>query len=159
MSDREKVINDLQRQIEELEERLAIALEGQPEKEQEPYISKETRLNRDEYCRVGDVLDCFDGMDMKADEVFHAVCLIEWAMSKRSVPLDQLLKEQEVVEPKTIPGELKQKMWNALYAEEDEYEKKFVGKEEHLNWFTVYRPWLQKGFDIAINAIADWEGR
>ena len=31
MSDREKVINDLQRQIEELEERLAIVLEGQPE--------------------------------------------------------------------------------------------------------------------------------
>ena len=50
-------------------------------------------------------------------------------------------------------------MWNALYAEEDEYEKKFVGKEEHFNWFTVYRPWLQKGFDIAINAIAEWEGR
>lgn len=69
------------------------------------------------------------------------------------------LKEQEAVEPKAIPEELKQKMWNALYAEEDEYEKKFVGKEEHLNWFTVYRPWLQKGFDIAINAIADWEGR
>ena len=64
-----------------------------------------------------------------------------------------LLKEQE------LPTELKQKMWNALYAEEDKYEKKFVGKEEHLNWFTVYRPWLQKGFDIAINAIADWEGR
>ena len=65
----------------------------------------------------------------------------------------ELLKEQE------LPTELKQKMWNALYAEEDEYEKKFVGKEEHLNWFTVYRPWLQTGFDIAINAIADWEGR
>jgi len=63
------------------------------------------------------------------------------------------MKEQE------LPTELKQKMWNALYAEEDEYEKKFVGKEEHLNWFTVYRPWLQKGFDIAINAIAEWEGR
>lgn len=31
MSDREKVINDLQMQIEELEERLAIALEGQSE--------------------------------------------------------------------------------------------------------------------------------
>ena len=31
MSDREKVINDLQTQIEELEERLAIVLEGQPE--------------------------------------------------------------------------------------------------------------------------------
>ena len=69
----------------------------------------------------------------------------------RDIPA--VLKEQE------LPTELKQKMWNALYAEEDEYEKKFVGKEEHLNWFTVYRPWLQKGFDIAINAIADWEGR
>ena len=67
--------------------------------------------------------------------------------------IEELLKEQE------LQTELKQKMWNALYAEEDEYEKKFVGKEEHLNWFTVYRPWLQKGFDIAINAIADWEGR
>ena len=64
-----------------------------------------------------------------------------------------LLKEQE------LPTELKQKMWNALYAEEDEYEKKFVGKEEHLNWFTVYRPWLRQGFDIAIEAIAEWEGR
>lgn len=31
MSDREKVINDLQMQIEELEERLAIVLEGQKE--------------------------------------------------------------------------------------------------------------------------------
>lgn len=31
MSDREKVINDLQTQIEELEERLAIVLEWQPE--------------------------------------------------------------------------------------------------------------------------------
>lgn len=31
MSDREKVINDLQMQIEELEERLAIVLEWQPE--------------------------------------------------------------------------------------------------------------------------------
>ena len=33
MSDREKVINDMQMQIEELEERLAIVLEGQPEVE------------------------------------------------------------------------------------------------------------------------------
>ena len=31
MSNREQVINDLQMQIEELEERLTIALEGQPE--------------------------------------------------------------------------------------------------------------------------------
>lgn len=64
-----------------------------------------------------------------------------------------LLKEQE------LPTELKQKMWNTFYAEEDEYEKKFVGKEEHHNWFSVYRPWLQEGFNIAIKAIAEWEGR
>lgn len=35
MSDREKVINDLQSKVEELEEQLAIVLEGQQEKEQE----------------------------------------------------------------------------------------------------------------------------
>lgn len=68
-------------------------------KEQEPYSSTETRLNRDEYCRVGDVLDCFDGMDLKAEEVFHAVNLIEWAMSKRSIPLQELLEAQEPVKP------------------------------------------------------------
>jgi len=102
-------------------------------------------------------------------------------LNERAEQVDSLLKEQEkqiknrneslekareeikwlrgMLKKQELPTELKQKMWNALYAEEDEYEKKFVGKEEHLNWFTVYRPWLQKGFDIAINAIADWEGR
>ena len=96
-----------------------------------------------------------DAMELLKDhedlgtELTNAVELIH----KKNERIEKLLKEQE------LPTELKQKMWNALYAEEDEYEKKFVGKEEHLNWFTVYRPWLQKGFDIAINAIADWEGR
>ena len=84
-------------------------------------------------------------------------CPADCSYGLMSVPFIQqvlaILKEQE------LPTELKQKMWNAFYAEEDEYEKKFVGKEEHLNWFTVYRPWLQKGFNIAINVIADWEGR
>lgn len=74
-------------------------------------------------------------------------------------PINELYDALELLKEQELPTELKQKMWNAFYAEEDEYEKKFVGKEEHLNWFTVYRPWLQKGFDIAINAIADWEGR
>ena len=64
-----------------------------------------------------------------------------------------LLKKQE------LPTELKQKMWNALYAIEDEYEKQFVGTDEHDTWFNIFRPWLQKGFDIAIKVIADWEGR
>lgn len=69
-----------------------------------------------------------------------------------------LLKEQEAVQPKTIPEELKQKMWNALYTEEGKFEKKYVGAEED-GWFFIYRPWLQKGFNLAIKAIADWEER
>ena len=77
----------------------------------------------------------------------------------KTIPLDLCLDILKLLKGHELPTELKLKMWNALYAEEDECEKKFVGKEEHLNWFTVYRPWLQKGFDIAINAIADWEGQ
>ena len=69
------------------------------------------------------------------------------------------LKEQDVVKPKIIPEELKQKMWNALYAEEDKLEKKYVGTKEHNSWFLIYRPWLQEGFNLAIKAIADWEGQ
>ena len=63
----------------------------------------------------------------------------------------ELLKKQEA---------LKQKMWNALYAEEDKLEKKFVGTDKHNDWFTVYRPFLQRGFEIAIEVIvAHEEGR
>lgn len=69
-----------------------------------------------------------------------------------------LLKEREAVEPKTIPEELKLKMWNAFYAEEDKLEEKYVGTKEHNSWFLIYRPWLQVGFNLAIKVIADWEG-
>ena len=61
----------------------------------------------------------------------------------------RLLKEQE---------DLKQKMWNALYSDEDKLEKNFIGTEEHDDWFTVYRPWLQRGFEIAIKVIAEQDG-
>lgn len=61
-----------------------------------------------------------------------------------------LLKEHE---------SMKQKMWNALYAEEDELEKKFVGSEDHHAWFAIYRPWLQRGFEIAIKVISEQEGQ
>ena len=83
------------------------------------------------------------------------VCLT----SKEAQAVLSMLKEHEAVQPKNIPEELKQKMWNALYAEEDRFEKKYIGTDEHDAWFNIYRPWLQKGFNIAINAIADWEGR
>lgn len=48
-----------------------------------------------------------------------------------------------------------QKLWNALYAEEDKLEKKYVGTPEHDKWFMVYRPWLQDGFGIAIKAMSE----
>ena len=59
-----------------------------------------------------------------------------------------LLKEQEAI---------KQKMWNALYAEEDECEKKYSQTDKHNEWFMVYRPWLQRGFEIAIKVNAEQE--
>ena len=59
-----------------------------------------------------------------------------------------LLKEQENV---------LQKMWNALYVEEDRLEKEFIGTDKHDDWFTVYRPWLQQGFEIGLKVIAEQE--
>lgn len=70
----------------------------------------------------------------------------------------ELLKEPEAVVPNTIPEELKLKMWNALYAKEDEFEKKYIRTKEQNSWFLIYRSWLQEGFNLAIKAIADWEG-
>ena len=60
------------------------------------------------------------------------------------------LKEQESI---------KQKMWNALYDEEDKLEKQYAGTDKNDDWFFVYRPWLQRGFEIAIEAIAKQESR
>ena len=58
------------------------------------------------------------------------------------------LEHQEVI---------KQKMWNALYAEEDELEKKFTQTDKQNEWIMEYRPWLQRGFEIAIRVIAEQE--
>ena len=60
-----------------------------------------------------------------------------------------LLKEQDAT---------KLKMWNALYEEEDKFEKKYAGTKENDNWFLIYRPWLQRGFEIAVETIAKQEG-
>ena len=60
----------------------------------------------------------------------------------------ELLKEQEAIT---------QKMWNALYAEEDELEKKFTQTDKQNEWIMEYRPWLQRGFEIAIRVIAEQE--
>lgn len=76
-----------------------------------------------------------------------------WPYAQAIDEIISLLEEHE------LPTELKQKMWNALYAKEDECEKKLVRTDKHHEWFSTYRPWLQIGFNIAIDAIADWEGR
>ena len=61
-----------------------------------------------------------------------------------------LLKEQKSI---------KQEMWNALYAEEDRLEKQYAGTDMNDDWFLVYRPWLQRGFEIALETIVKQEGR
>lgn len=45
-------------------------------------------------------------------------------------------------------------MHNALFKEEDEREKQYLETDEIEEWITVYRPWLQRGFGIAIEVIA-----
>ena len=97
---------------------------------------------------------CFDGCPYHGASKKITECISQLALEA----LD-LLKEQGVVKPKNIPEELKQKMWNALYAEEDKFEKKYVGTKEHNSWFFIYRSWLQEGFNLAIKAIADWKGQ
>lgn len=59
-----------------------------------------------------------------------------------------LLKEQE---------SLKHKMWNALYAEEEKLENHYVSTDEFDKWIVDYRPFLQRGFEIAIEVIAAHE--
>jgi hypothetical protein len=58
---------------------------------------------------------------------------------------------------KTVPNELKNKMWNALFAKEDKCEKHYAGTENNDTWYLHWRPWLQTGFGVAIDAIAEWE--
>ena len=74
----------------------------------------------------------------------------DWELHEMYTDVIALSKEQEAV---------KQKMWNALYEEEDKLEKKYAGTKENDNWFLVYRPWLQRGFEIAIDIIAKQERR
>lgn len=42
-------------------------------------------LDKNSFVRIKDVLDCFEGIDMRKDVNYHAVILIEWALSKRSL--------------------------------------------------------------------------
>ena len=52
---------------------------------------------------------------------------------------------------------IKQKMWKALFEEEDKQEKHYAGGEHNDDWFMIYRPWLQRGFEIALQAFIEEE--
>ena len=53
-----------------------------------------------------------------------------------------------------VDDNLLQKLWNAFYKEEDEWEQLFRDTSNHDKWFMTYRPWLQSGFEIAIKALS-----
>lgn len=54
-----------------------------------------TSLNREDYVNIGDIIDCLSGLAWEKDAAFHVVGLIEWAMGKRALSRDTLLKVQE----------------------------------------------------------------
>ena len=95
-------------------------------------------------------LKCCCSMDMCFDGCpYHETSQnIDECTSQLALEALGLLKEQEAIT---------QKMWNALYAEEDELEKKFTQTDKQNEWIMEYRPWLQRGFEIAIRVIAEWE--
>ena len=53
-----------------------------------------------------------------------------------------------------VDNQLLQKLWNAFYKEEDEWEQLFRGTSRHDDWFMTHRPWLQAGFEIAIKVLS-----
>ena len=62
-------------------------------------------LDVEDYVKVGDVLSCFEGMDLNHPEVFHAVGLIEWAMGKRSISKETLSRQFEFEQPRLLTAE------------------------------------------------------
>ena len=47
-------------------------------------------LDKNSFVRIKDVLDCFEEVDMTNDVNFHAVILIEWALSKRALSKEEV---------------------------------------------------------------------
>ena len=49
-------------------------------------------------------------------------------------------------------------MWNELYHEEDELEKKIQEDSEvNIDDWPLYRLWLQLGYAIGIKVISEWD--
>ena len=64
------------------------------DKERCPYDPKDPQvvssIDRESYVKVGHLLDCFEGMDLNDDIIFQSICMIEWAVSKRSLSKSEL---------------------------------------------------------------------
>lgn len=53
---------------------------------------------------------------------------------------------------------LLQAMWNELYREEDELERKIQENSEvNIDDWPLYRLWLQLGHSIGIKVISEWD--
>jgi hypothetical protein len=62
----------------------------------------ESILNPDDYVRIGDIQELLsekNGFSLDDESVFHAVGLIVWAMGKRTIKKEKLLKAQEALKP------------------------------------------------------------
>lgn len=79
-------------------------------KERCPYDPKDPQvvdpIDRESYVKVGHLLDCFEGMDLNDDIIFQSICMIEWAVSKRSLNKSEVRKlientDQDVFQPAT----------------------------------------------------------
>lgn len=117
-------------------------------REQARRIKEDERLSHEPDDHV--LKEASDNAFLMCEPQFNSIEAVHNTYDQGFYSAVKTLKEQE---------DLKQKMWNALYAEEDKLEKKFIGTEEHNDWFTVYRPWLQRGFEIAIKVIAGQDGK
>ncbi len=83
-----------------------------------------TFLNREDYVNIGDIIDCLSGLAWEKDAAFHVVGLIEWAMGKRAITRDEILKAQE---PHWISVE------DGLPQEHDTIFAKFYGTDKWRN--------------------------
>lgn len=46
-------------------------------------------------------------------------------------------------------------MWEALFAVEDNLEQDCAGTENNDDWFLIWRPWLQRGHSLCIDAVVN----
>lgn len=53
-----------------------------------------------------------------------------------------------------VDEQLMNALWNDFYKEEDKWDKLYASTKNNDNWYLVWRPWMQVGFESAIGTIA-----